>query len=1024
MRKEVRVPEKDANKAPKLFTYDSVFDDTVGQCEVYDQVVAPLVQEVIEGYNCTVFAYGQTGTGKTYTMEGHRSDLDCSWQDDPQAGIIPRALDQLFEVLAETPGDHSVGVSYMELYNENLYDLLSPNEELVKLNIYDDNTKKGNVKVGGISEVTVHKKAEIYEVLKKGSAKRQTAATKLNACSSRSHTIFAVTVRIKDVAQAMDGEEVYRIGKLNLVDLAGSENIGRSGAVEKRATEAGNINRSLLTLGRVITSLVEKNSHIPYRESKLTRLLQDSLGGKTKTSIIATISPNQLDLEDTLSTLEYAQRAKKITNKPECNQTMSKMTVLKEMTSEIERLRRDLEACRGGSNAYFISKDNLEAMEENIKDLEEKDKENCIRLRDLEEELERLKILFGETSATLHEKLQVLKETEANLARTEVNLKETKEVLTLVSEEKEEQEHLVKVHVKTEKKLTSQAEKLLSVANTSTDHTERLHSKVSRVKSVEETNFNLLQEFKANDDEMINQLLTVIEEGSVDFLKSLEKQLTDSLVSLLQSSLKTTQQMPVAVNRLTTAVSIVKQSLDEKVGSIEQTTLGLLSQSNGMGSVVDEIAFKQSIAISSISSQTSSALDGIRSEVVDSHSKFEVLQMNMAESIKNLTENRENGMKSLSNLFHSKMSQEDTDRETLLKQMQELQVLQRLFRKEKQEMISNMMETFEQMDQKLEKSIEELMQKLNESRESIRTTKDHVKKSIEGTFSSLSGNEKDILSVVNETDAHSSSFFQSIMDKIQGIENTNSSLCESSKKDLSDCNLVLKKKLDSNTAIIQDQLSNEIKNLREEIAQSLPKLNDSVKEELKNVEILVQETHVKTEFTQSSLEKILLPEKLSYKQLMKDLQEGILDRKESVVQLIETQLQKDMSTGETPQKVNFSYPTKLVQTSPHERILGRFRSNKILQKQSDLAALKELPVDEDLDDSVEEEEEPLDPNRLICTLDMKDGGDSSESRPSSADSQVENKSMNGSRVSGAKSKLPKLETSFGKLAPSVKQNLA
>lgn len=144
---------------------------------------------------------------------------------------------------------------------------------------------------------------------------------------SRSHTVFSITVHTKESTN--EGEDLLKTGKLNLVDLAGSENIGRSGAVDKRAREAGNINQSLLTLGRVITALVERAPHVPYRESKLTRLLQDSLGGRTKTSIIATVSPATCNLEETLSTLEYAHRAKNITNRPEINQKFTKSALLK-----------------------------------------------------------------------------------------------------------------------------------------------------------------------------------------------------------------------------------------------------------------------------------------------------------------------------------------------------------------------------------------------------------------------------------------------------------------------------------------------------------------------------------------------------------------------------------------------------------------------------------------------------------------------------------------------------------------------
>ncbi|CAG2056586.1 unnamed protein product [Timema podura] len=296
--------------------------------DVYKTVLNPLIDEVLAGYNCTVFAYGQTGTGKTFTMEGERTnDPAIPWDADPLSGLIPRSLSHLFDELRRLQAEFTVRVSYLEMYNEELIDLLSTSNDPSKIKLYEDPLKKGSVIVSGLEEVTVHTKNEIYNIMEKGSMKRQTASTLMNAQSSRSHTVFSITVHIKE--NSMDGEELLKTGKLNLVDLAGSENIGRSGAENKRAREAGNINQSLLTLGRVITSLVERTPHIPYRESKLTRLLQESLGGRTKTSIIATVSPAAINLEETLSTLEYAHRARNITNRPEINQKLSKKTLIK-----------------------------------------------------------------------------------------------------------------------------------------------------------------------------------------------------------------------------------------------------------------------------------------------------------------------------------------------------------------------------------------------------------------------------------------------------------------------------------------------------------------------------------------------------------------------------------------------------------------------------------------------------------------------------------------------------------------------
>ena len=246
---------------------------------------------MLEGFNCTIFAYGQTGTGKTHTMQG-----DCSGELSEAAGVIPRAVAHIFASLEAANSEYSVKCTFLELYNEEITDLLSAEEEDPRrlpaqselrskpLALMEDG--KGGVMVKGLEEVIVMNATEIFSVLERGTSKRRTAETLLNKQSSRSHSIFALTIHIKEMTA--EGEELIKVGKLNLVDLAGSENISRSGATDKRAREAGEINKSLLTLGRVINNLVEHQQHIPYRDSKLTRLLRDALGGHSKTCIIAT----------------------------------------------------------------------------------------------------------------------------------------------------------------------------------------------------------------------------------------------------------------------------------------------------------------------------------------------------------------------------------------------------------------------------------------------------------------------------------------------------------------------------------------------------------------------------------------------------------------------------------------------------------------------------------------------------------------------------------------------------------------
>ncbi|KAG2246288.1 kinesin-like protein KIN-5B isoform X1 [Brassica napus] len=242
-------------------------------------------------------------------------------------------------------------VTFLELYNEEVTDLLA--QEDSSRSSSDDKQKKhvslmedgkGCVVLRGLEEEVVYSANDIYALLERGSSKRRTADTLLNKRSSRSHSVFTITVHIKE--ESMGDEELIKCGKLNLVDLAGSENIFRSGSRDGRAREAGEINKSLLTLGRVINALVEHSSHIPYRDSELTRLLQDSLGGKTKTCIIATISPSAHSLEETLSTLDYAYRAKNIKNKPEANQKLTKAVLLKYLYLELERTKKDVRAAR------------------------------------------------------------------------------------------------------------------------------------------------------------------------------------------------------------------------------------------------------------------------------------------------------------------------------------------------------------------------------------------------------------------------------------------------------------------------------------------------------------------------------------------------------------------------------------------------------------------------------------------------------------------------------------------------------
>ncbi|VDO56086.1 unnamed protein product [Haemonchus placei] len=340
-------------KSKTFSAFDKVYGPSTTQERIYAEMVSPQVDRVLAGYNCTLFAYGQTGTGKTYTMEGGRGERS-SYKDDPTTGIIPRAVEHIFEELEKSHVCDTLSIHPIQRPNQlSGINFRRPVKKGIPINC---------------CELPVKNRSEVYALLKRGAEKRTTAATLMNMNSSRSHSIFIVSVVIRE--NTPNGEELVKQGKLNLVDLAGSEHIGRSGAEGKRAKEAGNINQSLLTLGRVITALTTSAPHVPYRESKLTRLLQDSLGGSTITSIIATLSPASSNYEESISTLEYAARAKSIRNHPECNQKLSRKALLKEYNEEIEKLRRDLRTARE-KNGIFLSQESYIAEKtEQLQELE------------------------------------------------------------------------------------------------------------------------------------------------------------------------------------------------------------------------------------------------------------------------------------------------------------------------------------------------------------------------------------------------------------------------------------------------------------------------------------------------------------------------------------------------------------------------------------------------------------------------------------------------------------------------------
>lgn len=307
------------------FNFDRIFSPESSQQEVYDFAARPIVDSVLEGFNGTILAYGQTSSGKTFTMEG-------SFDDEGKYGVIPRMVHHMFDHIMSSPVEveYTVKVSMLEIYMEKVRDLIDTDQ--FNLNIREDKTK--GIYIEQLSEHYVGSEDEVLELMQIGSENRAQASTNMNEHSSRSHSLFIITIH-----QVNNKDFNAKTGKLYLVDLAGSEKISKTGATGLTLEEAKTINKSLHTLGMVINSLTDgRSTHIPYRESKLTRILQESLGGNSKTCLIITCSPSVYNESETLSTLRFGNRAKNIKNKPKINKEIT----TKELQLVIEKLEKEL----------------------------------------------------------------------------------------------------------------------------------------------------------------------------------------------------------------------------------------------------------------------------------------------------------------------------------------------------------------------------------------------------------------------------------------------------------------------------------------------------------------------------------------------------------------------------------------------------------------------------------------------------------------------------------------------------------
>ena len=554
-----------------------------------------------------------------------------------EAGIIPRVLHKLFDRLNgdDEAGEveSSVKCSFIELYNEELRDLLAPDDSNAKLKIYDDASKTGRTTtlVQGMEETHIRTASKGIQLLREGSHKRQVAATKCNDLSSRSHTVFAVTVYSKRRTEA--GEDYILSGKLNLVDLAGSENIQRSGAENKRAAEAGLINKSLLTLGRVINALVDKSSHIPYRESKLTRLLQDSLGGRTKTCIIATLSPAKSNLEETISTLDYAFRAKNIRNKPQMNQLVSKKTLLREFTVEIEKLKSELIATRQ-RNGVYLSTETYEGLateseSRRILSEEQRDKIETMEtnLRNKSQELFHLTTTFQSLKRESEETRSQLESTKNVLDSTELVLAHTRRSLA-------EENHLRQAHQQTEEELAAVGQDFLSTLGTTTDHVNKLHSKLRRRSDLHAAN----KERWIDSQRQVTSVTDSVAER-VQAVQRQQKGLLSGLFGRMQSFVGNELQQLQSSQALLQEQSVAFQSSEAKIKAqtdVARNDIDGIVQ--GIGTLRDEVRSKAGDGLDALSAATQKIGAGIANELDMFHEQLQNSYVSLGREFKGIFE--------------------------------------------------------------------------------------------------------------------------------------------------------------------------------------------------------------------------------------------------------------------------------------------------------------------------------------------------------------------------------------------------
>jgi kinesin family protein 5 len=563
----------------KKYIFDHVFPGLSSQKEVYRFTGEPMIQEIIRGYNCTIFTYGQTSSGKTHSMFGF--DLESGetgvWKNENEMGIIPRAISDLFECIdnVEDEIEFTLKVSFLEIYLEKIKDLICPQSENLKIR----ETENGIIYVENAKEVYVSSFEEILAQIRKGQKNRAVAETKMNRCSSRSHSVLTIKIIKNNLTK-----HTKTCSKLTMVDLAGSERIDKSGAEGLTLTQVKHINKSLLMLGNVIHAITDKEKYIPYRDSKLTRLLQDSLGGNSKTCLLVTCSPSWYNLQETISTLQFGTRAKKIKNKPRVNKELT-IEDYKKIVAEKDQL---IEYLKKKANQAPISSD-LVVEKEKIQEIneekerilkkikeqyEEELKEKDLDILSLEEknaqhlsELNKKKIEIDAYKEKQQEQEEKINDIEAEKRKKDMELLKRKNDLVQLEEELEETKKKIDdLLFEKEKEIVSEAEKQKQQKKLMEEQKNYIESILQAIESEKEKS-KKNYESKKESEKKVTELKKEIKKQNEE-IKNLKKEI-ETLHGLKKSQEAVTLEMSQEIEEYSSEIKECQNQIDRYDTKIE-----------------------------------------------------------------------------------------------------------------------------------------------------------------------------------------------------------------------------------------------------------------------------------------------------------------------------------------------------------------------------------------------------------------------------------------------------------------------